>query len=62
MRRPRATHWWRHLHEIREFEKVMEKDGINFKSLSWQELLLNLNSDLGEEHAAYRDYMVGRYL
>lgn len=52
----------KHIREINEFSKVVEKDGIKFKDMSYQELIIRLAKEYREDHAEYIDYITDRYL
>jgi len=51
-----------HRKEIEKFKMVAQQDGINFQSLTWQELILRLVDRSSIEHHNYIEYLVTRYL
>ena len=51
-----------HQDEIAEFTKVAKEDGIMFHSLTYQELIAKLSTQLRSEHGEYIQYITERYL
>lgn len=53
----------KHRQEIKSFEEIVEKDGIRFHPISYQELIHNMyHYGLRDEHESYLDYVAERYL
>jgi hypothetical protein len=52
----------RHQHEVAEFAEVVRGDGIKFHSLTYQELIATLASQLRSDHDQYVPYVTERYL
>ena len=52
----------RHRQEISEFQHEANLDSVQFTSLSYQELILNLRRQAGADHRSYLDYLSKRYL
>ena len=51
-----------HRNEIEEFAKIAEKDFIDFRHITYQEVIAKLANDFYEGNEKYCDYMTGRYL
>lgn len=51
-----------HRDEIDKFYEVAKADGIYFNAMSYQELILVLSKEYGQEHAQYIKYLSERYL
>ena len=51
-----------HQEEIDKFYEIVKADGIYFKALSYQELILTLSKEYRQEHASYIKYLSERYL
>jgi hypothetical protein len=51
-----------HRDEIEKFQKITKADGIYFKAISYQELILTLSKAYRQEHASYIRYLSERYL
>ncbi|MFH1419877.1 MAG: hypothetical protein ABII12_16510 [Planctomycetota bacterium] len=51
-----------HRREIEKFRKTVVSDGINFKAVTYQEVILSLARNYGSAHAGYVDYLAERYL
>lgn len=51
-----------HRKEIEDFKKIVEKDSINFRSITYQEVIYYLRENYYNEHNEYIDYLVERYL
>ena len=51
-----------HKEEIDEFTSIVKKDNIQFQSISWQDLILNIANEAGDKHNEYIKYLFGRYL
>ena len=51
----------KHVEEIAEFSKYMERDGITFQSLNYQDVIMSLIRNQRVEHEAFVDYLVERY-
>jgi hypothetical protein len=51
-----------HRDEVRQFSELVRTDGVDFQSLTYQELLLRLARDQRGGHTAYVDYLAERYL
>ncbi len=47
--------------EIAEFSKHMERDGVMFQSLTYQEVILSLARNQRVGHEAFVDYLAERY-
>jgi hypothetical protein len=52
----------RHREEVSKFTEVTKTDSINFHSLTYQELIVNLVNKLRTEHTDYIRYLTERYL
>ena len=52
----------KHRQELDAFRTIAEKDGIDFRAITYQELILNLAAITGSEHREYVNYLSGRYL
>lgn len=52
----------KHREEIAEFAATASQDGIAFRSLTYQDVILSLAKNHRVEHTAYADYLVERYL
>lgn len=52
----------KHRDEINEFAAILEKDGINFHALSYQELIIRLSTQCLNSHRNYINYISSRYL
>ncbi len=52
----------RHAREIHEFAEIAMVDRIDFRAVTYQELILRLASEQRSAHQAYVDYLVDRYL
>jgi len=52
---------YKHRQEISEFTEVVRKDGVNFYSITYQELIINLTR-YRNEHSEYIKYITDRYL
>lgn len=50
-----------HRAEVEDFTKIAELDGINFLSMTFQELITNLDRDYRAEHSEYIKYLTERY-
>jgi hypothetical protein len=50
-----------HRSDATEFGTIVRPDGIQFSCLSYQELFGRLETQVGQEHAGYMEYMRGRY-
>lgn len=51
-----------HRDEIDKFYEIAKADGIYFNAMSYQELILVLSKEHGQEHAHYVKYLSERYL
>ena len=51
-----------HRQEIEKFAKIAEVDGIQFRSITYQEVILNLYKNSYQIHNQYIDYLADRYL
>ncbi len=52
-----------HSRELNDFHEILKKDGIIFQSITWQEVICNLNNnEQREEHIDYLRYLTERYL
>ena len=51
-----------HRDEVEEFTSVVEKDGVKFHSMTYQELISRLAGDYAAEHRDYLAYITERYL
>lgn len=52
----------KHAREVAEFSAIAERDGIDFRSRTYQEVILHLARNERAGHTAYVDYLVERYL
>jgi hypothetical protein len=52
----------KHREEVERFAAVLEKDGIAFSPLAYQDLLLRLVGERNQVDAGYIDYIADRYL
>ncbi len=53
---------FKHREEIAEFAAIASQDGIAFRSLTYQDVILTLARNQRVGHTAYVDYLVERYL
>jgi len=51
-----------HRDEIDKFSEIAKTDGVYFNAMSYQELILLLSREHGQEHAHYIKYLSERYL
>ncbi|GAB6162126.1 hypothetical protein JCM12298_12850 [Desulfothermus naphthae] len=51
-----------HEQEIKEIGGIFKADGINFQTITYQELLFKLAENCRETHARYIEYLTERYL
>ena len=51
-----------HQEEIEAFASIAKADGINFRHITYQEVIFNLKENYYDEHKDYIDYLVERYL
>lgn len=51
-----------HRKEIKEFSKIAKLDKIKFYALSYQELIIKMNSEFYDGNEQYIDYLSDRYL
>ena len=51
-----------HRDEVEAFADVAKGDGINFHSLTFQELIISLANKLRSDHNEYVRYLTERYL
>jgi len=51
-----------HRDEIEKFSEIAKADGIYFKAMSFQELILIMSKKYRQEHASYIKYLSERYL
>lgn len=51
-----------HRREIGRFAEAALQDGINFRSITYQEIIINLARQRRAGHQAYVDYLADRYL
>jgi len=52
----------RHRDEVNQFAAIAKADGVMFHSLSYQEMICGMASQLRSEHEAYIHYLTERYL
>jgi hypothetical protein len=52
----------RHRDEVLEFSEVVQKDGVKFHSLTYQELIVSMAKKIRKEHPDYIRYLTQRYL
>jgi hypothetical protein len=52
----------KHREEIAEFAATASQDGISFRSMTYQDVILSLARNQRVRHTAYADYLVERYL
>jgi hypothetical protein len=53
---------WQHRQEVERFATVIRQDGIDFRAMTYQQVLLSLAREHRDGHAAYVDYLAERYL
>lgn len=53
---------WRHRQELDRFASVVRGDGIDFRAVTYQEVILRLARHHRDGHAGYVDYLAERYL
>jgi hypothetical protein len=51
-----------HRREIEDLSEVMKADGVNFHSMSYQELITKLSNEYRQKHEPYIKYLTERYL
>ncbi len=51
-----------HTRQLQDLHRAFAADGMRFHYMSYQELICNLGTSLGEEHKEYVDYLAERYL
>jgi len=51
-----------HQKEIKEFQGFCDRDGVKFRAMSYQSLLVKLAREFRKEHSDYVSYVTGRYL
>ncbi len=51
-----------HRDEIEAFTEVAEFDGVKFHSLTYQDLIVRMCRECGENHGSYLKYITERYL
>ena len=51
-----------HRKEIEEFSRIVNGDGVWFKSITYQELIARLAKQVRAEHKEYIEYVTARYL
>lgn len=51
-----------HAHQLSEFQSVAKLDGIQFGSMTYQEVIQRLAIAAGREHRSYLAYLADRYL
>jgi len=52
----------KHRKEIKQFSEIAKSDNIKFHSISYQELIIKMRSELYVGHEKYINYMTDRYL
>ena len=57
-----GTEGYEHRQEIEAFASIVKADGINFRHITYQEVIFNLKENYYDEHKDYIDYLVERYL
>ena len=57
-----GTEGYEHRQEIEAFASIAKADGINFRHITYQEVIFNLKENYYDEHKDYIDYLVERYL
>jgi hypothetical protein len=53
---------WHHRQEVERFGSLVRQDGIDFRAITYQEVLLHLARHHRDGNAGYVDYLVERYL
>jgi hypothetical protein len=51
-----------HRKEIERFSKIVNGDGVLFKSITYQELIARLSEQARDGHRRYVEYISARYL
>jgi len=51
-----------HRREIDEFSRIAKDDGIWFRSITYQELIVRMKNTLSSEHDVYVQYLASRYI
>lgn len=51
-----------HRKEVEKFTDIVTQDGIMFKSITYQELIVRLSEQVNDAHKQYMDYISTRYL
>lgn len=57
-----GTKGYEHRQEIEQFAKIVKNDGIDFRHITYQEVIFYLKENHDSEHKDYIDYLVERYL
>jgi hypothetical protein len=52
----------KHAQEVAQFSAIAEQDGISFRSMTYQDVILSLARNQRVGYTAYVDYLVERYL
>lgn len=53
---------YEHREEVEKFSKIAKSDNIKFHSISYQELIIKMQSEFYEGNKNYLDYLTDRYL
>jgi hypothetical protein len=51
-----------HRKEIEKFSEIVDRDGVSFKSITYQELIARLSEHVRDGHRQYVEYISTRYL
>lgn len=51
-----------HRKEIEEFAAIAKSDGIEFRHITYQEVIIQLSNEYYKGNEAYVDYLTDRYL
>ena len=51
-----------HRKEIERFSEIVDRDGVSFKSITYQELIARLSEQVRDGHRQYVEYISARYL
>jgi hypothetical protein len=51
-----------HNEQLRNFQGLLKRDGIDFRFITYQELIQRLSISAGPGHAPYMSYLIERYL
>jgi hypothetical protein len=51
-----------HFEQLEEFQEVLNRDGIKFHPVTYQDLISRLAISVRQDHQLYIDYLTERYL